>query len=772
MARAPKRNHFVGIPRHNSQATSDAISENIEVLIGERGDGQYRAILYKDLIDFDRLRRQALIDNLSHPNDGGGLPIPPMGDVERPHAPVNLAGLGGFTFITLTWDHPTYRGHAYAEIFRSEQDAFNSAIKIATEVTDIFTDNVDLNSAYYYWVRFVNIADMKGPTQGANGLLVVTQDSAEKILDEIGGQIEASHLGVFLRETIENIEGNTEFEEDIAQTLIEEALSNDVNAGMSRERHALVIEKQRTLVTDQEALAEKQTVLAAGINDLASTLSINYLTKVQTHSAISQAITTLNSSIQQDIVSGDNTVKASINATLQTNYLTKTATNNAISQAITTLNATIQGDIDAGDTSVINSVTANLQTHYLTKAQTNSAISQAITTLNSSIQGDIATGDSNVVNSINATLQHHYFTQAQTNGAIAQASTTLKAQIESPNGDSVGAQLQTLSQTVANNNDDVWALWGVKTTVNGLTSSIGLVNDGVDPIFAVKGAKLAVITNQDPNDLTPVFAVVGNKTVIKSALIDTAFIQSLVTDNLLANRLLVGSRLLTPSINYDPATGARSSNFSIDPNGNLVAKNADIHGHINAISGRFVGEVRASSGRFTNVLIDETCDVKGTIYAHKIVGDLVGAKAINMIEKNVINSSWQTLATWSIQADPIQRRHFSIQSVLGSVFVSRNAEDGWKSASIRFRLVRGSNVMQTTPETRVYEGYDFNKGGESSAVANVSMTSPIDINQAVTMTLQVYGEIHGSSGGPISQVKVSAQQIVGLLFRQGGQFND
>ncbi|GGI85805.1 hypothetical protein GCM10007978_24320 [Shewanella hanedai] len=118
------------------------------------------------------------------------------------------------------------------------------------------------------------------------------------------------------------------------------------------------------------------------------------------------------------------------------------------------------------------------------------------------------------------------------------------------------------------------ALWGVKTTVAGLTSSIGLVNDGVDPIFAVKGAKFAIITSQDPNNLTPVFAVVDGKTVMKTALIDEAHIQSLVTDDLLSNRVVVGSQLTSPSINYNPTTGARSNNFSIDPNGNMHAKSA------------------------------------------------------------------------------------------------------------------------------------------------------------------------------------------------------
>lgn len=40
--------------------------------------------------------------------------------------------------------------------------------------------------------------------------------------------------------------------------------------------------------------------------------------------------------------------------------------------------------------------------------------------------------------------------------------------------------------------------------------------------------------------------------------------------------MLVGSRLTTPSINYNPSNGARSGNFSIDPNGNMFAKSATL----------------------------------------------------------------------------------------------------------------------------------------------------------------------------------------------------
>ena len=117
------KNQFPGIPRDRNTSTSEsAITENVEILTGVRGSN--RALLLSDLINLDDLKRKALM-NSANGNNSGGLPIVPGGGVEPPHAPVNLQGTGGFTFIALTWDAPAYKGHAYAEIFRSETDVYS-----------------------------------------------------------------------------------------------------------------------------------------------------------------------------------------------------------------------------------------------------------------------------------------------------------------------------------------------------------------------------------------------------------------------------------------------------------------------------------------------------------------------------------------------------------------------------------------------------------------------------------------------------------------------
>lgn len=758
-----QKGSFPGIARKAKQSQSEgAITENIEILTGQRGNGENRALLVKDLVNLDDMKRRALINNAKG-GGGGSLPIV-GGGVERPHAPVNLTGTGGFTFIAITWDPPTYRGHAYAEIWRSEVDSFSSATLIATEVTDIFSDSVNMGTGYYYWVRLVNVADMKGSTQGAKGLYVETQKSAEQILGEIGGLIEKSHLGEFLtseidaipdldsvpgiytipdltlelnnaktdisgyKNRVEAIDAQTD---TLARQLIDSALTGDKNWQSNTQKlvsleadiggvKAKIDAEFFTMTEATEAIAAAtQTIRAeiedsgislsgditetyftkAGTNDaiaaygqtlksqiedpngtsLGATLKSDYYTKVGADEAISEATTAMASTVTTNI-------NASVDAKLTQSYYTKTDVDGAISESAELIVSQIQnpdgeglgsilfnnyqtktsaqeteanlvqqlnsaytessqavienalandvseqrktaaeadiilqqkslaneqeaiakslftmragiGDSNAklsqlqqtiststsavsrnllelssdiGDTNrEVERVDADLQINYSTTATTEKAISDATTQLKSTIENPSG-------NSVGADLHNNYYTKAGADSAISTASQILKSQIEDADGNSLGASLQNLSQTVASNEGNFSALWGVKTSVNGLQSSLGLVNDGVEPIFAVKGAKFAVITDQDPTNLTPVFAVSGDQTVINSAVIDQAFIQSLVTDELLSNRVTVGSQLNSPSINYNPQTGARSNNFSVDPNGNMEAKSATL----------------------------------------------------------------------------------------------------------------------------------------------------------------------------------------------------
>lgn len=397
--------------------------------------------------------------------------------------------------------------------------------------------------------------------------------------------------------------------EPSAQSVIENALANDLGQERRTVAEADIINKQTAFADESKAITESLQVLNSSFGESAAQLSRIQETFANKEIATSKEILNLSSNLEnvtadlvnnyftsadanEAIASADMALRAaiedpngnSIGADLQTNYYTKASADGAIAEATTQLKAAIEDPNG-------NSIGADLVQTYLTKADSESALSQATTALESRINDtesslynnyytsatvDLAiaqseSGLSSQINGVSSNLYNNYYTKASANEAISQANQILKSEV-----DGVSSELEQLSQTVASNNGDFSALWGVKTNVNGIQSSIGLVNDGLDPIFAVKGAKFAVITDQSSTNLTPVFAVSGGKTVINEAIIDQAFIRSLVTDDLLADRLIIGSRLMTPSINYNPANGDRGGNFSIDPNGTMHAKWAQL----------------------------------------------------------------------------------------------------------------------------------------------------------------------------------------------------
>ncbi|UNH40211.1 phage tail tip protein J-related protein [Moellerella wisconsensis] len=111
------------------------------------------------------------------------------------------------------------------------------------------------------------------------------------------------------------------------------------------------------------------------------------------------------------------------------------------------------------------------------------------------------------------------------------------------------------------------------------------------------------ILNPSSGKLEPVFFVENGQVFINEAFINQATIE----------KLLIGSTI--KSKHWDPVT---KKGLMLDfESGKIIASDAEI-----------TGEINATSGTFSNVTIDENCDVKGTIYANKIVGDVIRVHSI------------------------------------------------------------------------------------------------------------------------------------------------
>lgn len=179
-------------PAYRAGRDQAATSENVELLTGQRGDKLDKAVTFRELsaLGLATLRPGA-----------GGVYVPgknpdlfPTGVYDKPHAPVNVQASGAFHTVLVDWDGPTYRGHAHAEVWRAETDSLPAATLVGTTIANMFSDAIGKGATFYYWVRFVNGKDDRGPFHGEHGAAAETSRDVQDILDELQGKIESSHL--------------------------------------------------------------------------------------------------------------------------------------------------------------------------------------------------------------------------------------------------------------------------------------------------------------------------------------------------------------------------------------------------------------------------------------------------------------------------------------------------------------------------------------------------------------------------------------------------
>ncbi len=164
---ATKVPQLPAIPTDVSAATKawmTAMTEALAIRLGRVGDQRDRAVTLRELIDSglakDLTNRPYDPNNT---NDFTWFVDPP--DYAIPPKPTNFTATGVFTRIILTWDEgwTVFSNFAYTEIYRHTSNALGDAIIIDITQAGVYTDNVDYNDTYYYWVRHVSTSEVRGP---------------------------------------------------------------------------------------------------------------------------------------------------------------------------------------------------------------------------------------------------------------------------------------------------------------------------------------------------------------------------------------------------------------------------------------------------------------------------------------------------------------------------------------------------------------------------------------------------------------------------------
>ena len=171
----------------------ESVKECVEVLEGKRGDGLDRALTARDLSEAGLIEVRAAVSSNGGSSSGIGI-VAPVPTVSFPTTPTNLVISGAFTNLLLVWDAATFQGYAHTEVWRSDTDSLPAAVKIATSSYHMFSDPVEPNSSFFYWVRFANTANQKGAYNAVNGTAGTTDKKVSTLLSELNDHIPANVL--------------------------------------------------------------------------------------------------------------------------------------------------------------------------------------------------------------------------------------------------------------------------------------------------------------------------------------------------------------------------------------------------------------------------------------------------------------------------------------------------------------------------------------------------------------------------------------------------
>lgn len=164
----------------------EPIKQAIEMGLGRRGDPLEQFPTLRSLYEMGSLKLvlngrthfSTPAGNATYQDYTAGSATDPQNDLSIPPAPTSFTVTAALATMILSWTIPAYSGnskHAHTEIWRSDTDNLGSAAMIGTTDATLYADAVGYTgAAKYYWIRFVSVADVKGPYNAVGGTLATT----------------------------------------------------------------------------------------------------------------------------------------------------------------------------------------------------------------------------------------------------------------------------------------------------------------------------------------------------------------------------------------------------------------------------------------------------------------------------------------------------------------------------------------------------------------------------------------------------------------------
>lgn len=154
--------------------------------------------------------------------DGSGNGV---GEYVYPATPTGLSATGALASVIVSWDSPSYTGHAYTEIWAAsrttEQEEadpqvdpdISQAVLVGMAPGSLFSHNIGAGATRWYWIRFVNIGGEAGPYNATEGFEASTSEDPTYMLSVLSDAVTSSQLATSLLGNI-----NTTFAQTSAPT--------------------------------------------------------------------------------------------------------------------------------------------------------------------------------------------------------------------------------------------------------------------------------------------------------------------------------------------------------------------------------------------------------------------------------------------------------------------------------------------------------------------------------------------------------------------------
>ena len=353
------------------------------------------------------------------------FPVAQNGAYVSPPAPLNLTADGALASIILSWDTPTYLGHAYTEVWAAAEPEgggnpdLGEASLVGMAPGTVFSHNLGADTSRWYWVRFVNIADEAGPYNAVEGLEAATGQDPTYLLDLLAGQLTESQLYQTLGERIALIDSDATVAGSVAARIAAEATlrASEISAEAQARADALAAEAlaRGTAITGEQtarqsaddALAQSITTLTSSVGANTSAIQVEQTARSTADAGLAASITSLDSRLTT--AEGDVTGNSSAITSLDTRVTTAEGGITANASDITSLQASVASNLAA------------VQSEATARANGDSALANDITTLTAAVGSNLAAVQTEAIARANADgdLQAQYTVKVEANGYVA-----------------------------------------------------------------------------------------------------------------------------------------------------------------------------------------------------------------------------------------------------------------------------------------------------------------------------------------------------------------